>query len=330
LDIDNLGPAPDLDNLDISKLDKGNDLPAPAPAPEPSPEPSFEKEEPVEEPAAEEEDKPARDDKGKFAKKDSDHIPKSRFNEAVGKERDAREAAQARVAELEAQLRQREEQEAQARQSQVDEQAREFEEKISELEKQHAKYLLDGDGDKAAEVMKTIRMAERQLAETSAYTKAQQAAGMMLEQDRMKLTIATLESEHPVLNPKSEEFDRDIVETILLWQAKGVEMGMSPSQALADSTERVMNRFYKTQPAPAAEGLSKAAESQRTAEERTKAAVEKAVAASKAQPAPTTDVGLDSDKFGGKGLPDVSRMSSDEYNALPETTRARLRGDLVA
>jgi hypothetical protein len=70
--------------------------------------------------------------------------------------------------------------------------------------------------------------------------------------------------------------------------------------------------------------LSKAAEDRKTAQ------VQKNVEAAKAQPASMRDTGLDSDKLGQKnGLPDMSTITQEEYNALPETIRAKLRGDFM-
>ena len=41
------------------------------------------------------------------------------------------------------------------------------------------------------------------------------------------------------------------------------------------------------------------------------------------------DVGLDSDKLGEKAMPNVAQMTLEEFNALPATTKARLRGDML-
>jgi hypothetical protein len=38
---------------------------------------------------------------------------------------------------------------------------------------------------------------------------------------------------------------------------------------------------------------------------------------------------MDSDKLGEKGLPDVTKLSVEEFDALPESTKARLMGNLV-
>ena len=103
------------------------------------------------------------------------------------------------------------------------------------------------------------------------------------------------------------------------------KLGLPASLALAKAAEYVMGRYAKGAEAePEAKGLSKAAE------ERKAAQVKKNIGAAKAQPSNLKDVGLDSDKAGqSSSLPDVTRLTQEEFNALPESTRARLRGDTL-
>ena len=65
------------------------------------------------------------------------------------------------------------------------------------------------------------------------------------------------------------------------------------------------------------------------AEQRAKAAREKAAEADKKQPPDGKNVGLDSDKAGGgkDGDVDVLRLSQDKFAKLDEETKAKLRGD---
>jgi hypothetical protein len=45
------------------------------------------------------------------------------------------------------------------------------------------------------------------------------------------------------------------------------------------------------------------------------------------QPGSLKPMGADSDKRGEKGgLPDVAKLSEEEFDALPESTKARMRG----
>ena len=65
------------------------------------------------------------------------------------------------------------------------------------------------------------------------------------------------------------------------------------------------------------------------ADDRTAAAVGKAVDAAKAQPASTKDVGMDSDKAGGGLATNVHDLTAEALAALPESKKAELRGDFV-
>lgn len=264
---------------------------------------------PAEEAKAEE---PARDEKGRFA-----GIPKARFDEAVGKEREAREAAERRASELERQLAER------TAEAQKNAQVEDLEAKVSEMETKHAQLLLDGEGEKAAELMRQIRHTERQIAKLELRQEAGQVTNQVLEAERFELAVAKLEADHPVLNPKSEEYDSELVEMILDKQARLVKVqGMSPSKAIEKATLDILGKIApKTE--TKTEGLA-AAVSDRKSDQ-----VKKNLEAQSRQPASMKDVGLDSDKIGEKGLPNVTQMTLEEFEALPASTKARLRGDLV-
>lgn len=346
MDLENLGSAPDIDNIDISTLDKGNDLPSTDPAPVVEPEtkidtakealaeidkaaePKKAEEAPKDEPKGEEEkpvEEAPRDDKGRFEAR----IPKSRFDEAVGKERDAREAAEARAAELERRLQQAQAQAAQS--GERAEQIKQIDSKLDELEKQHAELLLDGKVDDAAKVQREMRQLNRTAARLEATDESTATTSAQLESERLDASIARIEADYPTLNPKSENYDPEVVQMILLVQGSMVQNGIPASFAMEQAAERVMARL--SAPAPKEEAKKdetlEAAKNKKDAEDRKEKAVEKAMSAQKSQPSSLKDAGLDSDKAGEHGLPDVSQMSAEEYDALPAATKARLRGDMV-
>ena len=312
MDLDNLEPTPDIDNIDLAAMDRGDQAEAPEPEVEaPAPE--------AEAPAAEAEPEAAeaapRDERGKFA-----GIPKARFDEAVGKERDAREAAERRASALEQQLAQRA--------TQIDQSAKseEAEARIATLEAQHSSYLLDGEADKATEAMREIRQMERQLTRAEMRAESQVVTANTLESDRVELSIAQLEANHPVLNPASEDYNESLVNFVLAEQQRLMKTkGLSPSHALTAAAKDVVDRYAT--PRTAAEdkaGLSSAQG------DRKAAAVQKNLATMDKQPASMKDVGLDSDKAGqNAALPDVSKMTAEEFAALPKSTLARLRGDYL-
>ena len=338
MSFEELGSGPDISGFDRTKVDFGNDVevvePPKAEEPPPAEEPKVEPkaEEPVEEPKVEEvaeEEKHPQDPKtGKFEPK----IPKSRFDEQVGKEREAREAAERRAAELERQLaeRQRGEQK-QAEEATRTAELEALEAKASELEQQHAQLLLDGDVKKAAEVMKEIRHTERSIAKAETAAETQQIIAQVSEGERMNVVIARLESDYPTMNPQSAEYDDALVNFALAEQARLIQTaGMRPSEALDTAARTVMERFgKKAEPEPEPktdEGLAKAAQ---TVQDRKTAQVQKNLETDAKQPPSVKDVGLDSDKLGEKQVPTAANMTLEEFQALPESVKARMRGDSV-
>ena len=328
---EDLGPAPDIDTIDTSKMDFGNDItdgnaePADEPeakepeAKEPeAKEPETEGEGDVEE-VVEEAGKPARDDKGRFTEA---KIPKSRFDEAVNKEREAREAAERRAAELERRLNES------ARSIQDNQITEELEAQIVALEQKHAELLLDGDSAKAAAVMKEIRMAERQIATSQAETRAAARTAQTLEAERMEATIARVEADYPEFNPESDSFDEDLVQLVLAKQRSLISTeGLSPSRAMDKAARDVAERFLKkTEPEPEPKGLAAA----KAQDNRKQEAIKRALDTQSKQPSSMKDAGLDSDKMGqSRDLPDITKLTAEEFDALPEATKSRLRGDTL-
>lgn len=265
---------------------------------------------PAEEPIAEEveEEAPPRDEKGQF-------VPKGRFDEAIDKERTAREAAEKRAQDLERMLQERQQVQVKT------EQTEELEAKIGEMEKHHAQLLLDGEGEKAAELMRSIRHTERQIARAEAQADARVTTNQILEAERFELSVAKLEADHPELNPKSESYDPELVEMILDRQARLVQAGAAPSKAIADAATFVMRRAAQRTEEPQ-QGLAAA-----KAPDRKVAQVAKNLDVQAKQPPSMKEVGVDSDKLGEKALPSISQMTLEEFDALPAATKARLRGD---
>ena len=157
--IENLGPAPDIDSIDTDNLDFGNDTEPTETKTEERPEQEqLEKEvneaNGVEEPKAEDaEPGQERDEKGRFTGKGV--IPVERHKATLDKEREAREAAERRAAELELRLQQT------AQQQEKMLRTEEIETQIESLEEKYQEELLDGNTKEAGQIMRQIRHMER-------------------------------------------------------------------------------------------------------------------------------------------------------------------------
>lgn len=319
MDYDNLTPGPDLDNLDLTKLDRGNSVEPPrAQQAEPEESELQEEQEETEETEEKEEvkEKP-RDEKGKFTGKG--RIPVDRHKAVLEKEREARDAAERRAADLERQLAERNQNQQQNQQ--IDD----MEAQIAAMKKVSRTALLDGDEDKADEIDRHIRVMERQIARAEAEGIASQRTAIALESERMELAIAQLEAAHPVLNPASEQFDETLVNFVLAEQQRLMKQdGLSASRAITRAATTVVERYgVRAETKDDPKGLNKAAEDRKAQQ------VAKNLDTQRRQPASTRDVGMDSDKIGEKALPAVGQMTSEEYAALPASTRAKLRGDML-
>ena len=263
-------------------------------------------------------DEPQRDAAGKFTKKekpDTPMIPKARVDEMLTKERERAEAAERRLAELTSQSKK---EEAKVSLTQL-------ETKSAELRQLEHDALMDGDKEKAREFSTQRDALNRQIARIENQAEASEVSAQALETIRVETTISSLKDLYPQLDEKAAEYDQELVDDVLDKQRGYMERErMSPSAALAKAAKVIMGRQAQAPASAEGAGLAKGQNVDRKA-----AAVAKNVAAAAAQPANLKIAGMDSDKSGAKGLPDINKMSRDEYDALPEATKARMRGDVL-
>lgn len=252
-----------------------------------------------------------RDTRGRF-------IPKDRFNEAVAKERTAREVAERRIVELE------------KAQTQVSRGAdiTAMEKDITTLRIAQQRATMAGEEEKSVLLATDIARLERQIVIQQTSEVSAQDKEAAREEIRVEMAVEKLEAAYPELDEKSDKYDGDLVQMVLAQQNYLIQsQRMMPSAALNAAATTVMKRFG-AQAAAAQEtpkGLSAAAKAEA---DRKAAAVAKGIADSKKQPPNVSDVGTDSDKKGVEGNVDVTKLSFNEFAALPEETKKRMRGDL--
>lgn len=267
----------------------------------------------------EDDSKPPRDENGKFTKKDKGEasIPKSRFDDAVRKERERAEAAERRLAEIEQQRRQV------ARDVDIGK----LEDDVRELRAKERKALIAGNDKEAAELSDQADRLNRQIAIEQARDMTAAAKESAREEIRWDMTLESIEKQYPALNENAEEFDQDLSDDVIDAMNGIMRRERLPrSQALVKAVERVMERRKPADDKTEGKGLRSAGKE----DDRKEAAVKKNLDAANRQPASAKKVGADSDKHGqNKELPNASDMTFEEFSALPETTRAKMRGDFV-
>lgn len=232
--------------------------------------------------------------------KQSNWIPKKRFDQL----NERMKAAEARVKELE---KQGGKEEPAAPSVDFD-----FDAKEQEFLEAHA----DGEFDKAKAIRREIREAERELYRQEAEQAAKRATGRSRAQQEHDAAVSELEEAFDVLNPQSEAFSEELVGEVLELQEMFASK-YSPADALRKAALHTMalHGFNAQEEGPTAEAPKV---------EPKKPDVRKKVEAANKQP-PRMPAGEGT----GEKKTDPMSMSEQEFDALPESAKARLRGDLV-
>lgn len=250
-------------------------------------------------------------------------IPLDRHKEILQKERERREA-------LERELENTRRGQQLARSN---EDLARVEETIAGMEKEYLDLLAKGDVPGAAAKMAEIRRTERQISETLAEQKAKVAEASAYARVKYETTVERLEAAYPVINPDHEDYDeaktKEVVELRDAYMATGK---YSAPEAIQKAVKQLLKAETKKQEAATSTDVRVTEKdvAEKLREERKAEAVKKAVETSTKQPPPTTGVGADSDKAGGKlkGA-DVIKMKQDEFAKLSEKDLAELRGDAL-
>ena len=292
---------------EISGLDFGNDLPEEAVVEEVVDEVIEEEvvdevvEEVVDEEVAEVvEDVEAEDEVVEEAKKHM--IPKRRLDDVVAKQRKAeQEAAELRKELAEALAK------AEAIPA-ID---------ILALSKQRSEATLDGDLEKAAQIDKQIYEASKQVAAEPIDMEALESR--VEAKMELKATLTSVFEEYPQLDTDSDSFDEELNSEALVFQSAYLHQGYSPAEAVRRAANAAI-RVVRPE-------LLAATEAPKVAAKARKTNVKGNVDASNAQPPKMTQ-----GESGGKTsseMIDITKLTDEEFDALPEATRARMRGDLV-
>lgn len=249
-------------------------------------------------------------------KKDS-RIPLARHKEILEKERDARAALERQLAQY-----QRGDQLAD-----MNAELTAAENKVEEMLKEHTSLVMDGESEKAMELMRKIRKLDHDMAEAKSDMKIHAAEIRAAEKARYATAIERVEAAFPELNPDHEEYDQDSANEVLDLMEAYKSRGMTPTAALQKAVKMIVEprttrqqNAVNTQPRVADKDV---------AAERKKAAVTKTSDAVRRTPASVDRVGIDSDRLGGGELDPsaVMRMSQAEFAKLSEATLAKMRGD---
>lgn len=301
-----------IEEEDLSALDRGDALepsaepeaPAPsaepeAPAPEPSAEPSAEPGVEDAEPA----EKPGEEAEVPEGLKPDHKIPKARFDEVNLK----RKAAEARLKQLEDELN---------RLKTPQDPAATFD--FDAKEEAYMAAVVDGEFAKAKTIRAEIRQAEQAaLRAEAAKVKTEAVTQTQLELD-FKSTVTELETKYPTFNSRTETFDEDATNEVLELHQVYMQMGKypTPSDSLRAAAELIALKYGVTPPAPEPAPSEPSPKQVAAAKRKAEVAATQPSIPQSGVPGTPLEVG-------------IGAMSEEEFDALPESKKAELRGDLV-
>ena len=245
-------------------------------------------------------------DEGEDTGKANNGIPRARMNEVIRQ----REAAQAEAEQLRRELERLRAGQGGAAPAPAASAAQAFD--VQAAEEQYAQAMLDGDVKVAA----ALRMQINAHIEDAAFTRFTEATSSQQAATRAQATVDELLQVFPWLDaPEGAEALELIEASVMLKMSRGTPR----HQALAEATNAIAPRF-----APGGTPSRVLPAHQGAVDTRSGRADQRGAADSLLQPA-AVQAGM-----GNRATPaqvDATRLSDDEYMALPEAERKRLRGD---
>lgn len=265
-------------------------------------------EESEEEPEQEEEEVKEEEEPQGLEKSKPIMIPKHRYDSASARAK----AAEEKLAAYEAKL---ESEQPAAKQEVVDD----TDKALADLDLKRATALADGDVDAAAKISGEIRMLEKQAYQAEIKRSNAEVESSTVAKMKFDAAVDSVTQQYDVFDPDSGNYDQAVVDETLDLQSAFEAKGYSATEALYKAVGYVIKDEVVTE-APKAKKETPAAR---------KTDVKRNVDASNRTPPSMDKTGMDSDKTGAKAVPNATEMSEEDFDALPEATKARMRGDLV-
>ena len=255
------------------------------------------------EPEAELEEEPEVEEKA--AKKPM--VPKARLDEVLAKQK----ALQKQLDEIN------------AANEKAEEAPESYDFDAKEVEYQNM--VLDGETDKAVALRREIRKAEREQLEYEMRQEMSQTVNQDRQMTALQQAANAMEDAYPVFDRNSDDFNEDMTNEVVELRDAFIMKGYEAVDALSKAVKYVVKDHDLDQAQESAPSLAgKAQKSDELAKKR--AQVSKKLKAAEAQPPELP--GESSSNHGEKGL-DLSTMTEEEFDALPEATLKRLRGDIL-
>ena len=233
-------------------------------------------------------------------------VPKSRLDEVLAKQK----ALQKQLDEMKAQ------------QEPAEDAPETYDFDAKEVEYQQL--LLDGESQKAAALRQEMRKAEREQLTYEMRQEMTQKVSANAQATALQQAANELEANFPVFDQNSADYNAEITQEVIELRDAFIVQGFEAVDALSKAANFAIKSHGLEAPstldapqAPKAKAVDEVA--------KKRAEVSKKLKAAEAQPPELP--GESSANRGEKPL-DLSTMTEEEFNALPEATLKRLRGDV--
>ena len=194
-------------------------------------------------------------------------------------------------------------------------------------EVEYQNMVLDGETDKAVALRREIRKAEREQLEFEMRQEMTQTVTKDRQMNALQQAANVMEETYPVFDSNAEEFNQDYTNEVVELRDAFIVQGFEAVDALSKAVNFVvkdhdLDAGLEADETPSLAGKAKSVDE--VAKKR--AQVKKKLQAADAQPPELP--GESSSTHGEKAL-DLSTMTEEEFDALPEATLKRLRGDII-
>lgn len=196
---------------------------------------------------------------------------------------------------------------------------------FSEKEMEYQNAVLDGEAEKAAQLRAEIRQAERTQIQYEMNQKMTDAVSQNQQASALQQAATALEAEFPMFDAKSDQYDEAMTQEVIELRDAFMIKGENAVAALSKAAKYVIseNSLIDATPSLASDEAPK-----KSVDEMAKKRAEVSRKLKVADSQPPEMAGEGAAVRGDKGL-DLNNLSEDEFNALPEATLKRLRGDIV-
>lgn len=190
-------------------------------------------------------------------------------------------------------------------------------------ELEYQQFVLEGEAEKAAALRQSMRKAEREEIAYEMRKEMGTTVAKNAEVNALATAAKELEAAFPVFDANSESFDQDLTQEVVELRDAFITQNFDAVDALSKAVNFVVKSHdldgTDTGPAlaqPDAANTTKADKKRREVGRKLKAA--------ESQP---PEMPGESSNARGEQAVKVDNLSEDEFNALPEATLKRLRGD---